>query len=130
MAARGTKPKPPDLKIVTGNPGRRPLPEANTNVPVRSTPLRPHQKLTRKQAALWKRFIDTAWWLSDHDVPFAYMFVCLQEEHDKAPLAMNGVNRMQLRVLGSELHLLSGSRARAGIVADASHADPTEKYFS
>ena len=130
MAARGTKPKPPELKVVTGNPGRRPLPEATTNVPVRKKPLRPHKKLTPAQSALWKRFIDTAWWLTEHDVPFAYMYVCLQAEHDSDPLSMNAALIAQLRVLGSELALFTTSRARLGLGAKAPGADPTEKFFS
>lgn len=112
MAVRGVKPKPAHLKVVTGNPGKRPLPGAEEEVEVREEPLVPPRKLTKLQTALWERFIQSAWWLTDHDVPKAYMWVCLQAEHDKKPGDMIAARLGQLRVLGSELGLDPSARAR------------------
>lgn len=128
MAVRGTKPKPPALKLVTGNPGHRPLPVATTDVPVRETPLSSQKKLSKSQRVLWERFIDRAWWLSDADVPKAYMWVCLQAEHDKAPGDMIAARIAQLRALGSELGLDPSSRARLGISSEQ-RTDPSDRFF-
>lgn len=128
MAVAGRKPKPVALKVVQGNPGRRPLPEATTDVLMRESPLEPPKKLTKAQRVLWDRFINTAWWLSDHDVPMAYMWVCLQSEHDKAPKDMIAARIAQLRALGSELGLARAARDRLGITGGKKQ-DPADKFF-
>src|SRR5690606_6908213 len=115
MAVRGTKPKPPALKLVTGNPGKRPIAGAaaggGDQAPhMREDPLEPPKKLTKAQAALWKRFIDTAWWLGEHDVTKAYMWVCLQAEYIRSPTNMVAARIAQLRVLGTELGLDPSAR--------------------
>ncbi len=127
MAIRGAKPKPPVLKLVTGNPGHRPL-EQGAEIEVRESPLQPPKKLTKGQRVLWDRFIDTAWWLTDHDVPKAYMWVCLQAAHDKAPAKMISARIGQLRVLGNELGLDPSARGRMG-VANGQSRDPADKFF-
>jgi hypothetical protein len=140
MAVRGPKPKHPDLKLVTGNPGHRPIAGAEkkdgdgggdeppAGPDMRETPLVPHRKLNKAQLELWKRFIDTAWWLTEHDVPKGYMWVCLQAEYDKKPGKMIAARLAQLRVLGSELGLDVAARSRMG-VARGQKKDPTDKYF-
>jgi len=127
MAISGRKPKAVELKLVTGNPGHRNIPEGS-EIEVRESPLVSVRKLTKPQQRLWDRFINTAWWLTDHDVPKAYCWVCLQAEHDKAPAKMIAARITQLRVLGSELGLDPASRARMG-TASGKKKDPTAKFF-
>ena len=115
MAIRGKKPKSTKLKLITGNPGKRPLPASNSDSPVRTDPLDPPKKLTKAQDRLWKRFVDTAWWLTDFDVPKAHMWVCLQAELLQSPKNMVASRMTQLRVLGSELGLDPSSRERLGV---------------
>lgn len=127
MATRGKKPKPPYLKIVQGNPGRRPI-EIPSGPESREGPLKPPKKLTKEQAALWKRFIDPAHWLTDFDAPKAYAWVCLQAQHDEKPGEFKAALHGQLRLIGSELGLDPSSRARLGI-STKRNDDPNAKYF-
>lgn len=129
MAVAGRKPKPAALKLVTGNPGKRPIPDEAPEIDIRESPLQPHRKLTAAQRRLWDRFINTAWWLSDHDAPKAYMWVCLQSEFDKKPSDMNANRITQLRTLGSELGLDPSIRSRLG-VSGGKKKDPADKFFS
>jgi phage terminase small subunit len=133
MAIGGRKPKPPDLKLVTGNPGHRPIPGVDQQAPpeiqVRDEPLDPPKKLTKMQQVLWDRFINKAWWLTDHDVPKAYAWVCLESEFEKAPVKMVAARFGQLRILGSELGLDPMARARMGTAGGQKKADQTEKFF-
>lgn len=60
MKTAGRKPKPPELKLLQGNPGKRPLPPGT--VPAGSTkypPLTEHppDELTPKGKALWRRIM-------------------------------------------------------------------------
>lgn len=127
MAIRGQKPKAEVLKLATGNPGKRPLPEG-AEIEMREEPLVPPKKLTKVQQRLWDRYIDTAWWLTEHDVPKAFMWVALESEFERSPAKMIAARIGQLRVLGSELGLDPSSRTRmAG--AGGKKKDPADKFF-
>lgn len=126
MATRGKRPKPAYLKLVQGNPGRRPI-EVPSGPDVREGPLRSPKKLTSAQSAIWKRFIDTAHWLTEHDAPKAYMWTCLQAQFH-ADTEMKPAAVGQLRLLGSELGLDPSARARLGI-STKKDDDPNAKYF-
>lgn len=135
MAIRGAKPKSAALRIVEGNRGKRPIPGAESSdepaaPAAREEPLEPPKKLTKVQQALWERFIDSAWWLTDHDVPKAFMWVCLQAEYNRSPAKMIASRIAQLRVVGTELGLDPSARARMGTAGGKKKNDPTEKYFS
>lgn len=116
MATRGRKPKPPDLHVISGThrPDRHGNPEDLPAVEDRPEGLEPHRKLTAPQQKLWDTFIKTTPWLSEYDVPRAYMWVCLQAEYDRKPAAMVAARIAQLRALGSELGLEPAARARLG----------------
>ena len=129
MAVRGNKAKPAALKLVTGNPGRRPIqPEAVGDIEMREEALVPPRKLTKMQQERWSRYIDPAWWLTEHDAPKAYMWVCLQVEFEDSPSDMNSARIAQLRVLGSELGFDPSSRARMP-AANGKKKDPADAYF-
>lgn len=127
MAIRGNKGKPPYLKLVTGNPGRRPI-RVNPYIEDREGPLKPPHRLAKPQASLWRRCIDSAHWLTDQDAPLAYAWVCLQAQHDDAPDEMGAAKLCQLRLLASELGLNPSSRARMGVSTKREH-DPTDEFF-
>src|SRR5688572_3262407 len=101
MSIRGPKPSAPYVKLVTGNPGRRPI-----NIPSRPEsregPLDPPRKLTEPQSVLWTRFIDAAHWLTEFDAPKAFAWVCLQARHDDDPAEFTGALHGQLRLLASD----------------------------
>jgi P27 family predicted phage terminase small subunit len=52
---RGRRPKPTHLKIVTGNPGKRPLPENELRPPMRNSLPKPPPHLLPEAVKEWKR---------------------------------------------------------------------------
>ena len=112
----GRKPKPTALKLVTGNPGRRPL---NAADPLPTGRPRPPIPMDGRPAALWRRYIAKAWWLADADSPKAWLFCHLQAEAEADPAAMTAARIGQLRALGSELGFDPASRARLGTAPPA-----------
>lgn len=72
---RGRKPKPTHLKVVTGNPGRRPLNQHEIQPPRRRSAPKPPPHLLPEAKAEWKRLapsLSLLGILSDLDVsPFA-----------------------------------------------------------
>lgn len=128
MAKRGVKPKPPALKVVRGNPGKRPLPIDIADIEIRKEPLEPLEKLTKKQQRLWDRFINAAWWLTDFDVPKAFSWVCLKSEFLKDTKGMTSALIAQIRILESDLGLDPGERTRMGI-GTGEKEDATDKFF-
>lgn len=125
MAIVGRKPKPPGLKMVQGNPGRRPLPEAD--IDMREGALAPPAELSDRQKALWSRYIDTAWWLEDYDAPKAYIWVCLQIQFQDDPEGLSAARIANLRAVGSELGLDPSARARMS--GPKGGEDPTDEFF-
>ena len=72
---RGRKPKPTHLKVVTGNPGRRPLNQQEIEPPRRRSPPKPPPHLLPEAKAEWRRLapsLSLLGILTDLDVsPFA-----------------------------------------------------------
>lgn len=72
---RGRKPKPTQLKVVTGNPGGRPLNQFEITPPMSKSPLKPPAHLLPEGKAEWRRLAPTLTLLgvlSDFDSsPFA-----------------------------------------------------------
>lgn len=111
MAVAGRKPKASVIKLVTGNPGRRPLNAAEPIPTGRPTPPKP---LSGRPLVLWRRYISRAWWLTEFDAPKAWAWVHLHAEMEDDPKAFLSSRLAQLRALGSELGLGPASRARFG----------------
>lgn len=128
MAKRGAKPKPTHLKVVTGNPGKKSLPDNGAEIAIRETPLEPLKKLTVVEQRLWDRFINPAWWLTDFDVPKAQTWVCLKAEFLRSPKKMIASRVSQVRILENELGMDPGERARLG-VADGKEKDKIDEFF-
>jgi hypothetical protein len=97
---RGRRPSPTFLKLVKGNPGRRPIPQGE---PEPGGPIERPPKLKGKPAELWDRFIARAFWLTWADGPEALMWCHLQAEFERGPDKMIAGRIAQLRALGSEL---------------------------
>lgn len=133
MALRGPKAKP-HLKIVTGGPGKVPMdgdpPDPPFHDPGYDNHLKPPKQLNRRQDELWNTYIRRARWLTEFDVPRAYMWVELHARFERKPGEMVAGMIAQLRALGSELGLDPSSRARIG-TSKAKHGniDPADSYF-
>ena len=132
MAIRGAKPKPAFLKLVAGNPGKRPIGKdiAETVPATQDNGLRPPVKLGSRQRQLWDQYVRRAPWLKPFDAPRAFMWVSLHEEFEQSPGDMVAGRIAQLRALGSELGFDPASRSRigAGRLMD-DNEDETKKYF-
>lgn len=127
MAQSGARPKPTALKAVTGNPGKRDLPDSG-DFSVRTEPLEPPKPLEDRQQDIWNRYINTAWWLTDGDAPLAYVWVCLQAEFQENPGQMTASRISNLRSAASEIGLGPSARARLALEG-AGKTDPTDGFF-
>lgn len=132
MAVRGRKPTATILKLVTGNPGKRALPDGE--VLVSGTPQKP-KHLRGRAATLWAEVSALCWWLGEADGYKLGMWCALQAEFERGSAKMLAARINALRALGSELGLDPASRARMGggktkpPNADEK-PDPAKKYFS
>ena len=117
MAVRGAKPKAPHLKLIEGNPGKRPIiadPAAEQPADF-DNGLEPLRKLKKRQRELWDGYIRRASWLTEFDIPRAFMWVELHAQFEADPAGMIAGKIAQLRALGSELGLDPGSRVRLNV---------------
>src|SRR5215472_4774287 len=78
---RGRKPKPAYLKLVTGNPGKRPLPPPLLQL----GPIERPKRLGGKAGELWDGVIARCWWLAWPDGPKALVWCHLQAEFERSP---------------------------------------------
>ncbi|MBR8311526.1 P27 family phage terminase small subunit [Burkholderia cenocepacia] len=127
------KPIPTQLKLLAGNPGKRPL---NTNEPQPETGIGPCPEWFLPEAEQeWNRIvpelerlgmltkIDIAI-LEAHCVCYAEMVVTAKS-HKPVKAALIG----QLRILAAELGLSPSSRSRIS-VPNPNNDDPTEEFFN
>lgn len=125
MAISGRKPTPVALKLITGNPGKRPLPEQRdpqTHGDIPGGPIERPDRMPKPPGKLWDRYIARCHWLTWADGPKALMWCHLQAEYEKKPTAMIASRIAQLRALGSELGLDVGSRDRMGVTIPTGRA--------
>ena len=113
MAIRGRKPTATVLRLITGNPGKRPMPE-NEPTPEGAVERPKSLRKGSRAAQLWDTFVVRCYWLSWADSPKALMWCHLQAEFERSPKNMTSSRISQLRALGSELGLDPGSRSRLG----------------
>ena len=133
MAVAGRKPKPPVLRIVEGNRGRRPIPPDILVDPAHDNGLTPPSKLKKRERELWTTFIRRCSWLTELDTAVAVVFVSLFAEFEKNPAGMVAARIAQLRAASSELGLDPSSRQRLAASAPAPQAaanDPARKYLA
>jgi hypothetical protein len=127
MAVRGRKPTATVLRLITGNPGDRPIPKGE---PVPDGPVERPEKLRANVGKLWDRWIARAYWLTWADSPKALMWCHLQAEFEKSPAEMLSARIAQLRALGSELGLDPSARQRMGTKGNGGKKkDPAAKYL-
>lgn len=132
MAIRGVKPKPAAyLALVKGQVTDGAEDPALTVEPEFDNGLEPPSRLSGRQLQLWNSIIRRAAWLTDFDIPRAFMWVHMHTEFEKSPRKMVAGRIAQLRALGSELGLDPSSRARLGadVGKKAAKKDPAEQFF-
>lgn len=121
----GPKPTATLIKLVRGNPGRRPLPK---DEPVPEGRPKPPVPLSGRPLALWRAYVSPAWWLSRTDSPTCFMWVHMQAEFEAAPDKMLAARIGQLRSLAGSLGFTPGDRARMG--TPPAKDDPAAKFFT
>lgn len=133
MAETGRKPKPSFLKVISGNPGKRPIRREMSSAVLEAMDngLEAPAGCSTRQLELWNSYVRKAPWLTCLDVPRAFMWVCLHSLFQAAPDEMSAGKISQLRALGSELGLDPASRSRLGAGLDDGKAkDPASQYFT
>ena len=118
--------KPTALKLVTGNPGRRPLPQ-NEPKPT-GKPLQP-KWLRGRAAKIWKEIAPQLFWLAEADSHKLAVWCGLYAEVQSGLEHVNSARLTQWRVLGSELGLDPSARARLTVKDDNGKADG-ERFFT
>ena len=106
---RGRKAIPTKMKRARGTlrHGR-----SNSGEPIPPHRPKPPVPLNGRPLALWRRFITTAWWLTGHDAPKAWLWCHLHAEAERDPAAFTAAKLSQLRSLGSELGMDPAARQR------------------
>ena len=123
------KRKPTALKIVTGNPGKRPLPE---NEPDPQGEVKKPAFVKGKAGRLWKLRapeLERLGVLRSVDVEMFGAWCCLMAEFEESPRNFNAARFAQLRALASSFGLEPSSRSRIS-VPKPKKTDGAEKYFS
>jgi hypothetical protein len=123
---RGRKPTATIIKLVRGNPGRRPLPQREPWV---GGPIERPSGLRGRAGKLWDSVIGRAWWLAWPDGPKALVWCHLQAEFQRSPNSMIAAHMAQLRGLASDLGLDPAARTRLGAQPDKPRG-PADKYFN
>ena len=109
------------INFATNRSGRRSL--MATAVEPRTEALEPPGKLTKRERAVWDKFIEPATWLSQSDTALAYawtkIFARFLAEPDEMPAAMLS----QMRLLAGDLGLNPGEQQRLSSALKKSAAD-------
>jgi hypothetical protein len=120
---KGRKPKPTQLKVITGNPGRRPLNKAEPQPAGR--PIKP-QFLKGRPARLWIEYVDRAFWLTAAESHIFAAWCCLAVEFERDPDRMPAARIGQWRALTAELGLTPSSRSRLSVPPKPPASDPDD----
>jgi hypothetical protein len=128
MAVRGQRPKPAHLKLVEGNPGKRPIPKAEPTVS--GKPAKP-KYLKGRSAELWDEVLESAVWLTTVDAYKLANWCQMEADRERNGEKWSEARRREWRSAGSEMLLDPIARARMGIKQDgATHKDPAEEFFA
>lgn len=131
MAKRGRKPKPTNLKLVTGNPGKRELPEDEVDPGGEPTP--PESVMKEDHVlAIWDQYapmLTELGVLTQADSHTFSVWCHLAAEFEKYPNGMSASKISQMRALASEFGLNPSSRARLP-VRKPTTKDPAEEFFT
>lgn len=125
----GRRPTPTELKLVTGNPGKRPL---NDQEPKPEGEVKRPSFVKGRAARVWNQYaagliaagVLTAW-----DVDMFGAWCCLMAEFQKDPDAFTASKISQMRALASSFGLTAADRSRIRVSPEKQSVDPAEKYF-
>jgi hypothetical protein len=119
-------PKPTALKLVTGNPGKRPLPE---NEPMPDGALLKPKWLKGRGARIWNENCGKFFWLTEADSHKFAVWCGIYAEIEADLSHVNTARVAQWRVLGSELGLDPCARAKMA-TPGKKNRDEADKYLA
>jgi phage terminase small subunit len=127
---RGPKPTATVLKMIRGNPGRRPL---NLNEPKPTVGCAKPDYLDEAAGAVWDRFapelIRIGVLTKVDEVPFA-RFCILSAESIANPYAFPTNKEQQLRMYANEFGMTASGRARLSVVPEVEDKPPDRRLVS
>lgn len=126
----GRKPKPLHLKVIAGNPGKRPLPEPGPTPPAGKIE-RPTY-LQGRAIELWDEYrpaLEAMGTLTVVDVPNFAMWCSIVAAFEEDPRGTKAAVMAQARLLASSLGMDAGSRAKLGASTTPRTVDAADKYF-
>jgi phage terminase small subunit len=127
----GRRPKPTVLKLVQGNPGKRPL---NKNEPKPTAGCSKPKFLKGRAARIWNEYapeLERLGLLTSVDAPMFAAWCQLVEEFEKNPQTMTAARISQMRGLAAAFGMEPSARARLSVKQDGDkEADPAERYFA
>jgi phage terminase small subunit len=127
----GRKPKPTHLKLVQGNPGKRPL---NKSEPVPSCGCLKPKFLKGRAANIWDEYAPELERIGVLTAVDGHMFATwclLAEEVERDAARMSASRISQMRALASSFGLDASSRSRLSVRVDGkAKDDPAERYFA
>lgn len=126
---RGDRPKPTALKILTGNPGKRPLP-VDEPMPTGKAVM---PKWLRKGAVVvWQEtapILEPLGLLTDMDVELFAQWCTLAAEFRKSPGKMVAGKMARMDAIAQRFGLDPASRARVKVSGQAKK-DPADEFFA
>jgi phage terminase small subunit len=126
----GRKRRPTRLKIVTGNPGRRPLPDSEPEPPEGNVE-RP-AFLKYRAAEIWDeraQIFITMGTLTVADVDNFAAWCVLMAEFEQSQEKMQASMIAQMRMLAADFGMGASARAKLG-TGGKKQTDPSDQFFS
>jgi phage terminase small subunit len=131
MARGHPRPKPPSVKAVTGNPGRRPI--ETVELPDTGRAERPaFLRRNRRAVELWDEYGPTLEILGTLRKESAHVFAAwcaLTAEFEKSPRKFTAAKLTQFRMLSSMLGMDPSAQGKFGKRKDGNQ-DPAEDFFA
>jgi phage terminase small subunit len=129
----GRKPKPPRLKAITGNPGRRPIPE-EVELPDTGVVVMPEfMKKRRRAVELWEEMapkLVILGTLRPESVYLLAQWCMLQSQFERRPDDFTASKIANMRALASMLGMDPSSQGKfVTTKADDENKDPAEEFF-
>lgn len=126
---RGPPPKPTALKILEGNPGRRPLPEDEPTPEGHAEPPGWMRPAARK---IWDEYapkLDYLGVLTDIDAEAFAQWCTLASMFRRKPVDMPASKLARMDSLAQQFGLTPSSRTRIKVTPKKPNESPAEKYF-
>jgi len=124
--SRGQPPKHPNLRVIQGNPGKRPIPSAGPTVDGK---LKRPKYLEGRAAAIWNEYARLATWLTAADSHLLAVWCQLAAEIETQGADMPTSRISVWRALSGDLGFTITSRLRLPATPAPDPDDPAARFF-